>query len=137
MSRPENGYDDTNFTTKSTDPVNPLYPAYNDLWMLDTGAGIPSLFTLQQFFVNKEIVLKAFAKVLGENKGLGAHGDGYIAAAFPAGNSTYVEGSTERTSSWRIKYYESVNKIFIEPVDTMVAGFVIPCYQDNVPLPKE
>ena len=87
MSRPEDGYDDTNFTTKSTDPVNPLYPAYNDLWMLSTSAGIPSLFTLQQFFVNKEIVLKAFAKVLGKDKvGLAAYGDGYIAAALKTQN---------------------------------------------------
>ena len=138
MSRPENGYDDTNFYSNQNDPGNPLYPAYNDLWMLDQSAGIPSLFTLQQFFVNKEIVLKAFAKVLGENKvGLRSDANGYIAAAFPAGNSTYVQGSTEITSSLRILYYEKFNKIRIDRVDTMVAGFVIPCYQDNVPLPKE
>ena len=137
-SRPENGYDDTNFSSNQNDQGNPLYPAYNDLWMLDQGAGIPSLFTLQQFFVNKEIVLKAFAKVLGENKvGLRSDADGYIAAAFDTQNSTYVQGSTEITSSWRILYYEKFNKIRIDRFDTMIAGFVIPCYQDNVPLPKE
>lgn len=115
-------YDDT----KKDNKINhDLYPAYAEANELD-GAGIPSLFTLHQFFINKDIVLKAYAKVLGEDK-VGIPETHYITAAFT--------GSKNEEINWRVRYCEGMMRVYTWVPN--LEGYVLPCYQIDTKLPQE